>query len=871
MKKNDNTETFYYPTNTGNFTRETTQDGISWIFNTEDPYSIIGFVTNYEPKKNRKYAVSFEYKYNGGKFNDDNFGLTTSKSKTSLLNETGILRKNTIPAATDWTKITLILDTSVEGLVTDEYKYLAVYGQTLEAIEISFRNLSVCEAVAASKAETEAKKVRLYNDSYKLFCERITSRGYADTSSTGTYSGMFIRDTAMQIMVHNAAGDTELSRKLLNNILAVHKQGGADWFRHIQYNYKDSSTNYKNIGGIIPTKYYTEFTEHGEGGLGICGSNNKVGTDFVPKDGTVYGVSFYMSVYSRLGSTSDFGKATVSLRTKIDDETTIIASKTLNWESGDVYKGWKTFMFDKSVNVTVGDRYYFVIESTAAACIDSVNTASKYRAYNYDHKNNLIWERCGSAIPFSVISGSPAGDALATVDNNNSAVWEIPSLSEHITAVAVKLAAEGSGGKLVAALYKGGYGENARLISRDDTAVGDIPSTGGLVEFKFGFPLFDIDKEASYYLKLSGRGMTDSEVLVYGVADSRGCKTVSVGADGETDVSGEISYRAYRSRPTFDTGHQQTDGGYMIAVAWAQYVNACKMTAEDISFIGLSYPVLKDLVNYYVDTDGYQNEWGLIFNPQIEHTRDGRYWEGYNLITNCFAAEAFCMLAEYAKNNDFADDAQKWSAEYEKISDGINEHLVLEYKGKKFYGELYGDTELDRTVDLDNSLVVGFSYENFAPIAVGWHGMDIDIMKNTYDLYRQFGTFETNDYTDILNTCTYVNVTFDENNPKVITDMKTVGGTGGHLSGKTYGWELILCNYLGDAERIEYLTDFMASLYRDKGDRYIYIESVFSDKSFEGNFRISDRGNMENCGMVLYAMNRVFPRLQDFRSTRLTD
>ena len=101
--------------------------------------------------------------------------------------------------------------------------------------------------------------------------------------------------------------------------------------------------------------------------------------------------------------------------------------------------------------------------------------------------------------------------------------------------------------------------------------------------------------------------------------------------------------------------------------------------------------------------------------------------------------------------------------------------------------------------------------------------------------------------------------------------MKTVGGTGGHLSGKTYGWELILCNYLGDAERIEYLTDFMASLYRDKGDRYIYIESVFSDKSFEGNFRISDRGNMENCGMVLYAMNRVFPRLQDFRSTRLTD
>ena len=50
----------------------------------------------------------------------------------------------------------------------------------------------------------------LYNNSYRSLADRITDRGYAPTSLTGAYQGMFIRDTSIQIMAHTAYGETDL-------------------------------------------------------------------------------------------------------------------------------------------------------------------------------------------------------------------------------------------------------------------------------------------------------------------------------------------------------------------------------------------------------------------------------------------------------------------------------------------------------------------------------------------------------------------------------------------------------------------------------------------------------------------------------------
>ena len=710
------------------------------------------------------------------------------------------------------------------------------------------------------------KKAMIYDETYGFFSRRINSQGYAQTSSTGVYAGEFIRDAAMQIMAHNSAGDTDLSRKMLNYLLGAHKQGGSEFAEHVVFEMQNTSNSFENAYENSSDDYYTEFTKRGTGGLGIKGENQMVGTDFVPKDDTLKGVSFYLRNGVSYGTTSDLGKVTVSLRTKIDDESTIIASKTLDWLPENIYYGWKTFMFDEPVTVTAGNRYYFVIQSTASSGIMSASTTSKYRAYNYHLSSNLIWDKCTSGIMFSAISGENTGEALATLDNSNSVVKEIPSMSQHVTSVAVKLSSVGANGKVIASLYKDGYGEDGTLISKDEIDVKDIPDVSSNVEFLFDYPLFDIDMDASYYLMLSGEGMTDSSVNVFGDTSADG-SFLAINGETTEEIDGSVYYRAYKSSPSFD-GKKQADGGYMLAVAWAQYIDNCPMTEEDKTFIELSYPVIKDLVNYYIDTEGYQNEWGLIFNPEIEHTREGSYWEGYNLITNTFAAQAFHKLADYARKNGFTADAEKFAAADKTISDAINEHLVVDYNGKKIYAELYGDTTRDYTVDLENSLVIGFSYETFAPVGSGWHGINIEIMNNTYEVYKEVGTFNANGYTEILDNCTYLTVTYDENDIKKITNIENENRAGhkGHISGKLFGWELIFCNYIGDYERLDYLTDFVASLYKEKCDRYIYFESFHGDSSFEIGGSLSDRGNQENAGMQLYGMGMVFHDLTKVKS-----
>ena len=55
----------------------------------------------------------------------------------------------------------------------------------------------------------------LHKNSYDILKNRITDRGYAVTSLTGLYVGMFPRDSSIQVMAHLSSGDTVSARKIL--------------------------------------------------------------------------------------------------------------------------------------------------------------------------------------------------------------------------------------------------------------------------------------------------------------------------------------------------------------------------------------------------------------------------------------------------------------------------------------------------------------------------------------------------------------------------------------------------------------------------------------------------------------------------------
>lgn len=73
----------------------------------------------------------------------------------------------------------------------------------------------------------------LYARSYQSLLDRTQESGYAATSLTGAYKGMYVRDAAVQVMAMTANGDLKEARKVLEYILDYHAAVPAEYALHI--------------------------------------------------------------------------------------------------------------------------------------------------------------------------------------------------------------------------------------------------------------------------------------------------------------------------------------------------------------------------------------------------------------------------------------------------------------------------------------------------------------------------------------------------------------------------------------------------------------------------------------------------------------
>ena len=108
--------------------------------------------------------------------------------------------------------------------------------------------LTIAAPVAATtKADDLSNMARsLYAGTYDSLVGRITGRGYTETSLTGAYSGMYLRDSAIQIMGHNLYGDYHLSREMLSFIIGQHQDLGLKYTQHILGTLNETTYNYDN-------------------------------------------------------------------------------------------------------------------------------------------------------------------------------------------------------------------------------------------------------------------------------------------------------------------------------------------------------------------------------------------------------------------------------------------------------------------------------------------------------------------------------------------------------------------------------------------------------------------------------------------------
>lgn len=154
--------------------------------------------------------------------------------------------------------------------------------------------------------------------------------------------------------------------------------------------------------------------------------------------------------------------------------------------------------------------------------------------------------------------------------------------------------------------------------------------------------------------------------------------------------------------------NEETDGGFYVISAWGRVVAVTGDTALERDYFG----TLKTYLDYYFPADAqgsgtvsstgtpYWNEsMGLLWTPNLEHSRLTRMWSAYDALTNSFAVDGLRYMIAAAKRIPDSgqvtpNDVQRWERYRATIvQKGLDESLNyrgVETDGKSIYAEFYG-------------------------------------------------------------------------------------------------------------------------------------------------------------------------------------
>jgi hypothetical protein len=271
----------------------------------------------------------------------------------------------------------------------------------------------------------------------------------------------------------------------------------------------------------------------------------------------------------------------------------------------------------------------------------------------------------------------------------------------------------------------------------------------------------------------------------------------------------------------------QVDTTFFFLHAWYLYATKAPDSPQKEAFLKESQDKIFDFADYFLE-QGYLDEFGLMINPSLEHSRDGRYWFSYDLLTNVYASQALHELALYF-GESHPEKAKGWEEASQTIVNGVHTNLISEIDGKKFYAELIDYQD-------DNRLVQGFSWVNLAPMGCDWYAADPQLLENTYQLYMKYGScLYYNEYQMLDVYSTY------NGNPLV---------AGNHVIGKGLAWEMMYCKKMGYTQRLQKLVNFVE---RNSVDMYRETWGYYGGGS--------DTANQEHASWMLVANKTCFPQL----------
>lgn len=259
---------------------------------------------------------------------------------------------------------------------------------------------------------------------------------------------------------------------------------------------------------------------------------------------------------------------------------------------------------------------------------------------------------------------------------------------------------------------------------------------GRWVSFKFSRPV-QLTVGRRYYIHLANTG--DAHVIWFGDVDPSSPLAGGFGHDPSPEQwldhkdhvtafavdTGDLRRKRVSEYPILSRA-DQLDGNFHVLAGWAMVV----LNSDVRKWEDETYPEIARLTDTAVDWPYHPPQaeriWpGLMHNFCLEHSREGRYWDTWDLLTQSWACQGLRMLTKVAERRGDREHADRWRRTYQDVEKAVREKLTMQVDGKLVYAEMR------LTNGGDGKLFDGLSWVNLSPVQAQWEGADPEILRNT--------------------------------------------------------------------------------------------------------------------------------------------
>ena len=230
---------------------------------------------------------------------------------------------------------------------------------------------------------------------------------------------------------------------------------------------------------------------------------------------------------------------------------------------------------------------------------------------------------------------------------------------------------------------------------------------------------------------------------------------------------------------------------------------------------------------YFMWGRGHAVGVNLVQNISLEHSREGRFWHAWDILTQCVVGASLESMIEIANQRGETKHALRWQDRLQVLEKGIAQNLTRTLNGKKVYLEMR----------LPNSAggvpFTGMGWMNFAPIMAQWEPLERQVLRNTVETLRKKLLLKYDGYK-------YLDMEYDQH-----------GKVSNYIIGKGVGWEIDYARQEKEYHRIIEWLDFLNGIHHGE----LYMESMHLGD--DGKWIIGDGGNGEQCSWWCWSMARL--------------